>query len=95
MRVEDVATHKMHKEWIDVSAQVCQQISACKKRGGRVIAVGTTTMRSLETAALSGETKPFQGETDIFIYPGFEFQCVDNSGTNQDSTFMITCSGKK
>lgn len=82
VRVDDIAKHHMHSEWIDVPAELCEQISQTKARGNKVIAVGTTTVRSLESAALSGELKPYQGETDIFIYPGFEFKVVDAMITN-------------
>jgi S-adenosylmethionine:tRNA ribosyltransferase-isomerase len=61
---------------------VCEQIKKTKARGGRVIAVGTTSARSLETASRSGKVIPFSGNTDIFIYPGFQFHCVDVLFTN-------------
>jgi S-adenosylmethionine:tRNA ribosyltransferase-isomerase len=82
VRVEALQQHTMHSEYIEVSAPVCQQVRAAKARGGRVIAVGTTTVRSLETASRSGEITPIRGDTDIFIYPGFEFHCVDAMITN-------------
>ncbi|MEX2333423.1 MAG: S-adenosylmethionine:tRNA ribosyltransferase-isomerase, partial [Pseudohongiella sp.] len=80
----------------------CAQVNACHKRGGRVIAVGTTSVRSLESAAMKGDRscvepglQPFQGETDIFIYPGYEFQVVDAMITNfhlPRSTLMMLIS---
>lgn len=82
VRVDDITQHKMHSEHVEVSASVCEQIKATRARGGRVIAVGTTAARSLETASLSGDLKPFSGDTDIFIYPGFTFKCVDALVTN-------------
>lgn len=82
VRVDDIKQHKMHKEYIDVSEALCHRIRKTKTKGGRVIAVGTTTVRSLETAAHLGEIAPFQGDTDIFIYPGFKFNCVDAMITN-------------
>lgn len=82
VRAQHLQEHVMHQEYMEVSAQVCQQINDTKNRGGRVIAVGTTTVRSLETAAQSGELKPYQGETQIFIYPGFKFNCIDGMITN-------------
>lgn len=82
VRVANITEHRMHPETIVVSEALCKRIAQTKLRGGRVIAVGTTTARSLETAALSGEIKPFFGETDIFIYPGFQFHCVDALITN-------------
>jgi S-adenosylmethionine:tRNA ribosyltransferase-isomerase len=82
IKVGDIKEHVMHQEWFEVSQSVCEQIMLTKQRGGRVIAVGTTTVRSLETAALSGKLQPYQGETDIFIYPGFNFQVIDGMVTN-------------
>lgn len=82
VRVDDIKNHHMHAEWIDVPMQACEKIQQTKAHGGRVIAVGTTVVRSLETAARSGTLKPFTGETDIFIYPGFQFHCVDAIITN-------------
>jgi S-adenosylmethionine:tRNA ribosyltransferase-isomerase len=95
VKVEDVNEHKMHSEWIDVPEDVCKKIKETKEKGGRVIAVGTTTVRSLETAALGGELQPYQGETDIFIYPGFEFKVVDLLITNfhlPESTLLMLVS---
>ncbi len=82
VRVSDIKKHHMHPEYIEVSTSLCEQIKKTKARGGRVVAVGTTTARSLETASREGEIKPFCGDTDIFIYPGFQFQCVDALVTN-------------
>lgn len=82
VRVDNIEEHRMHGEWADVPASVCDAVQACKARGGRVIAVGTTSVRSLETASQMGEIKPYQGETHIFIYPGVSFHCVDAMITN-------------
>lgn len=82
VRVENITEHRMHREFIDVPESVCEQVKATKARGGRVIAVGTTSARSLETASRSGTIAPYCGDTDIFIYPGFTFQCVDALFTN-------------
>jgi S-adenosylmethionine:tRNA ribosyltransferase-isomerase len=82
VRAEIITDHKMHSEYIEVSEELCEQIKQTKAMGGRVIAVGTTSSRSLETASLSGEIAPFYGNTDIFIYPGFQFKCVDALITN-------------
>ena len=85
----------MHKEFVDIGAAVCEKVRACKDRGGRVVAVGTTTVRSLESAALNGVLQPFAGETDIFIYPGYEFQVVDAMITNfhlPESTLLMLVS---
>ena len=89
----------MHSERVIVTEAVCEQIRACKARGGRVIAVGTTSVRSLESAARQASPErvieAFQGETDIFIYPGFEFRVVDAMTTNfhlSESTLMMLVS---
>lgn len=82
VRVDHIADHQMHHEYIMVSDALCEKIKACRERGGRVIAVGTTVVRALESAALSGEIQPFSGETNIFITPGFQFRVVDQLLTN-------------
>lgn len=82
VRVDDVKSHHMHAEYIEVSEALCRKIMETKASGRRVIAIGTTTVRSLETAALSGELQPYQGDTDIFIYPGFDFKVIDAMVTN-------------
>ncbi len=95
IRVDNVLEHKMHKELVDVSERVCQQVEACRERGGRVIAIGTTTVRSLESAARDFKLEPFHGETDIFIYPGYQFQIVDAMVTNfhlSESTLLMLVS---
>lgn len=82
VRVDNIKEHRMHAEYINVSNNVCEQIKKTKARGGRVIAVGTTSARSLETASASSTIKPFSGDTSIFIYPGIKFNCVDALITN-------------
>ncbi|MDM9385064.1 tRNA preQ1(34) S-adenosylmethionine ribosyltransferase-isomerase QueA [Chlorogloeopsis sp. ULAP01] len=82
VEVEDVTTHKMHEEWIEVPAATVEQIRATQAAGGRVIAVGTTVVRSLEGAATSGELQPFCGKTDLFIYPGYKWRVVEGLITN-------------
>lgn len=82
VRVENIHEHVMHSEWIDVSEETVKLINNVKAKGGRVISVGTTSVRSLETASQSGELKAFQGDTSIFIYPGYEFKSVDALITN-------------
>ncbi len=82
VKVEDVTTHKMHAEWGQVSAGAADEIRATKAAGGRVIPVGTTALRLIESAARSGEIQPWEGETDIFIYPGFQFHVTDALMTN-------------
>lgn len=82
VRVDNITQHQMHAEYIEVSQAVCDLVAQTEKNGGRVIAVGTTSLRALESASLSGVCQPFYGDTDIFIYPGFEFQCIDALITN-------------
>ena len=83
VKVEDVTTHRMHVEWGQVSAEAAAEIAATRAAGGRVIPVGTTALRLIETAArASGAIAPWEGETDIFIYPGFEFRVTDALMTN-------------
>nr|WP_152588124.1 tRNA preQ1(34) S-adenosylmethionine ribosyltransferase-isomerase QueA [Nostoc sphaeroides] len=82
VEVEDVTTHQMHEEWIEVPADTVEQIRATKAAGGRIIAVGTTAVRALEGAAQSGNLQPFCGKTDLFIYPGYQWRVVDGLITN-------------
>ncbi len=95
VRVERIEEHHMHREWLEVTQEVVDAVAACRARGGRVIAVGTTSVRSLETAARDGELKPFSGDTDIFIYPGKTFHVVDALVTNfhlPESTLLMLVS---
>lgn len=102
MRVDNIADHQMHSEIMDVSPDVCELVRATKAAGKRVIAVGTTSVRSLESAAQGyknplhkGEIHPYQGETSIFIYPGFHFNVVDALVTNfhlPESTLIMLVS---
>ncbi|WP_066016258.1 tRNA preQ1(34) S-adenosylmethionine ribosyltransferase-isomerase QueA [Endozoicomonas atrinae] len=82
VRVEKIEDHVMHAEYIEVSEDVCQAVRETRARGNRVVAVGTTSVRSLESASASGEIAPFQGDSCIFIYPGYEFRSVDLMVTN-------------
>ena len=83
VKVDDVTTHKMHAEWGEVSDQAAREINATKAAGGRIIPVGTTALRLIETAATApGVIAPWQGDTDIFIRPGFAFQLTDALMTN-------------
>ncbi|MDJ0881007.1 MAG: tRNA preQ1(34) S-adenosylmethionine ribosyltransferase-isomerase QueA [Gammaproteobacteria bacterium] len=101
VRVDNVAEHVMHAEWIDVPDSVCETIRRTHENGGRVVAVGTTVVRSLESAAQNGALKSFQGDTRLFITPGFKFQVVDAMLTNfhlPKSTLLMLVSafaGKK
>ena len=95
VRVERIEDHHMHSEWLEVDQHVVDAVQACKARGGRVVAVGTTSVRSLETAARSGQIAPFSGDTDIFIYPGRPFHVVDALVTNfhlPESTLLMLVS---
>ncbi|SNT71566.1 tRNA preQ1(34) S-adenosylmethionine ribosyltransferase-isomerase QueA [Paracoccus seriniphilus] len=83
VKVEDVTTHRMHAEWGEVSAQAAAQINRAKSEGRRVIAVGTTALRLIESAATAeGRMQPFRDTTDIFIYPGYQFRVTDALMTN-------------
>ncbi|MEL7316788.1 MAG: tRNA preQ1(34) S-adenosylmethionine ribosyltransferase-isomerase QueA, partial [Cyanobacteria bacterium J06559_3] len=79
---ETITNHKMHAEWLDVSAATVAKIRQTKANGGRVIAVGTTVTRALEGAAQDGELRPLQGKTNLFIYPGYQWQVLDGLMTN-------------
>jgi S-adenosylmethionine:tRNA ribosyltransferase-isomerase len=92
VRVDDLESHQMHPERVSVSEALCAQVTATRVRGGRVIAVGTTVVRSLEAAAARGELEPFEGETRLFITPGFRFRVVDALLTNfhlPESTLLM------
>jgi S-adenosylmethionine:tRNA ribosyltransferase-isomerase len=82
VRVDKIEDHHMHAEYIDVDQSVVDLIQRTKAQGGRVIAVGTTSVRSLESAAMQGELAEFHGDSQIFIYPGYEFKVVDAMITN-------------
>jgi S-adenosylmethionine:tRNA ribosyltransferase-isomerase len=95
VRSENIAEHRMHSEWFEVPAATVAAVEAAHARGGRVVAVGTTSLRALESAARGGSLQPFTGETDIFITPGFEFRVVDRLITNfhlPKSTLMMLVS---
>jgi S-adenosylmethionine:tRNA ribosyltransferase-isomerase len=92
VRIDDISKHEMHSEYMCVSQDVVMKINETKKQGGRILAVGTTVVRSLETAAKSGALTCFKGDTDIFIYPGFKFKMVDLLLTNfhlPESTLLM------
>ena len=82
VRVDNILEHRMHAEYIEVDAALCGQVIATRARGGRVIAIGTTSVRALESASGSGEIVPYSGDTQIFIYPGYRFRTVDVLMTN-------------
>ena len=82
VRTERLAEHTMHSEWFDVPAATVHAIEQTRRAGGRIVAIGTTTLRALESAALGGTLEAGSRETDIFITPGFEFRAVDVLVTN-------------
>ncbi|UQI41316.1 tRNA preQ1(34) S-adenosylmethionine ribosyltransferase-isomerase QueA [Vreelandella venusta] len=98
VRVDNILEHHMHSEWIEVSETACQQVRDTQAAGKRVIAVGTTSVRCLESACLKssdGQIAPYSGDTDIFIYPGYEWCCVDALITNfhlPESTLLMLVS---
>ncbi len=95
VRVDQVEDHPMHSEYIEVDQAVVDKINQVKASGGRVVAVGTTSARCLESACAQGELKPYHGETDIFIYPGYSFGVVDALLTNfhlpKSTLLMLVC----
>lgn len=82
VEVENILNHKMHGEWVEVPRSTVEKINETKARGGRIIAVGTTVVRSLEGAAASGNLESFCGKTDLFIYPGYQWRVVEGLITN-------------
>lgn len=95
VRCEKIEDHSMHAEYLEVSSAVCEAVERTRSRGGRIIAVGTTAVRSLETAAQSGSLQPFAGDSRIFIYPGYEFRVIDGLVTNfhlPESTLLMLVS---
>lgn len=95
VRVDDLDQHRMHAEWLEVSEAVCAKVAATREAGGRIVAVGTTSVRSLETAAADGELTPFRGDSRLFIRPGYRFRVVDAMITNfhlPESTLLMLVS---
>lgn len=95
VRVDRIADHQMHAEYAEVGAAVCDAVAATRARGGRVVAVGTTTVRSLEAAAARGSLQPLAAPVDLFITPGYRFQVVDLMITNfhlPESTLLMLVS---
>jgi S-adenosylmethionine:tRNA ribosyltransferase-isomerase len=91
IKVDDTADHKMHAEWGEISPEVASRLQAARARGGRIIAVGTTSLRLLESAGL----KAWSGSTSIFITPGYKFRAADGLMTNfhlpRSTLFMLVC----
>ncbi len=95
LRVERVEAHRMHRESVEIGEPLCRLVADTRRRGGRVVAVGTTSVRALETASMAGELRPFRGDTELFIYPGHRFRSVDALVTNfhlSGSTLLILVS---
>ena len=95
VRTEQVEEHRMHAERYEVPEALVEQVAATRARGGRVVAVGTTSLRTLEAASPEGRLRPGRGETDLFIYPGYRFRIVDALITNfhlpRSSLLMLVC----
>jgi len=95
LRSDDIDAHVMHSEFVRVSEAVCEQVAETRSRGGRVVAVGTTSVRALESAAAGGELAPFEADTRLFIKPGYGFRCVDALLTNfhlpESTLLMLVC----
>ena len=95
VRHQDLDRHRMHSEWLEVDAAATAAVQATRARGGRVVAIGTTSVRSLETAAAAGELAPYRGETSLFIRPGYRFRVVDALLTNfhlpESTLLMLVC----
>ncbi len=95
LRSDDLDAHRMHAEWLEVPAATVAAVAAARARGGRVVAVGTTVVRSLETAAAAGTLAPFAGDTRLFIRPGYRFRVVDALVTNfhlpESTLLMLVC----
>ena len=95
VRADNIEDHLMHTEYLEVSQGTVDACLQTRQNGGRVIAVGTTAVRTLETASASGKLEAYSGETDIFIYPGYEFRSVDAMLTNfhlSESTLLMLIS---
>ena len=95
VRSEHIEDHRMHAEYLEVSEEVCEAVVGARQRGGRIIAVGTTAVRSLESAAAGGQLEPFAGESRIFIYPPYEFKVINGLITNfhlPESTLLMLVS---
>jgi S-adenosylmethionine:tRNA ribosyltransferase-isomerase len=95
VRAANLGEHRMHAEFLEVPQSTCLAVAACRERGGRVVAVGTTTVRALETAAQKSDLEPYVGETTLFITPGYGFRAVDALVTNfhlpESTLLMLVC----
>jgi S-adenosylmethionine:tRNA ribosyltransferase-isomerase len=95
VRSENIEDHRMHAEYLEVSQAVCAAVERTRDRGGRVVAVGTTSVRALESAAQKRKLQPFAGDSRIFIYPGYRFRVIDGLVTNfhlpESTLLMLVC----
>ena len=95
VRTQRIEDHRLHSEWFRITPASCERVRRTRQRGGRIIAVGTTAVRALESAAQGGEPKPFEGNTSLFIRPGYRFRVVDALITNfhlpESSLLMLVC----
>jgi len=97
VKTDSINDHIMHKEWLQVTPEVAELVQQTKAKENKVIAIGTTAVRCLETASMTGKIKPYTGDTNIFIYPGYEFKVVDSLLTNfhlPESTLIMLVSAK-
>jgi S-adenosylmethionine:tRNA ribosyltransferase-isomerase len=95
VRTDTLESHVMHAEFVEVTPDTCARVEAARRRGGRVVAVGTTVVRALESAAGGGELRPYVGDSSLFIVPGFRFRVVDAMLTNfhlPESTLLMLVS---
>lgn len=95
VRTRNLDQHRMHSEWLEVGESAVEAIRSTRAAGGRIVAVGTTSVRSLETAASGGELRPYSGDTQLFIRPGYQFDAVDILLTNfhlPESTLLMLVS---
>ncbi|MGK0299026.1 MAG: S-adenosylmethionine:tRNA ribosyltransferase-isomerase [Gammaproteobacteria bacterium] len=95
VRTDLIEDHIMHREWYQIDEALCVHVEETKKRGGRIIAVGTTVVRCLESASTTGSLQPYSGDTDIFIFPGYKFNVIDGMITNfhisESTLLMLVC----
>ena len=95
VRVDDISKHVMHHEYCVVDSSTCRKITETRRRGGRVVAVGTTAVRAVETASRDGGISPFRGDTNLFITPGYRFRNIDAILTNfhlpESTLLMLVC----
>ena len=95
VRSDNIEDHRMHAEYLEVSKATCAAVERARASGGRIVAVGTTSVRALESAAQDGELRPFAGDSRIFIFPGYRFRVIDGLVTNfhlpESTLLMLVC----